>query len=68
MCAAEFAEILRKSYWARGCSLDDVLALAKQSEEDYDRDAEVGGLVRLVKKARSLSAEESGENVSSLEE
>ena len=55
-CAAEFAEILRNSYWARGGSLDDVLALARHCERDRDGGEDVEDFVGLVREARTLRA------------
>jgi len=59
-CIAEFAEILRQSYWARGGKLDAVLAPAKRCEADYDRREDVRQLVALIEKARRLRADERG--------
>ncbi|MHC4983532.1 MAG: vWA domain-containing protein [Planctomycetota bacterium] len=55
-CAAEFAEILRKSYWARGSKLRDVLELAGTCRNDYDHRADVEELLELVRKADRLNA------------
>ena len=57
-CVAEFAEILRGSYWARGSKLDDVLALAKTCRNDYDHRADLNELVDLIAKARTLKADQ----------
>jgi Ca-activated chloride channel family protein len=51
---AEFAEILRKSYWARGAKLDDVLARAQKLSREFHDDADVIELVDLVSKANKL--------------
>jgi Ca-activated chloride channel family protein len=48
--AAEFAEILRKSYWAKGCKLADVLALADDIYQETNS-AEVLELMSLISKA-----------------
>lgn len=57
-CVAEFAEILRGSYWARGSSLDEVLALAKRCRARYDGRTDVEELVELIAKARGLKADQ----------
>ncbi len=62
-CVAEFAEVLRRSYWARGSKLDDVLALARACRNDYDHRKDVSELVELIDKARSLKADEADEPV-----
>jgi Ca-activated chloride channel family protein len=49
--AAEFAEILRKSYWAKGSELKDVLALVKEISNKTDS-PEVIELMSLVSKAQ----------------
>ena len=49
--AAEFAEILRKSYWAKGSELKDVLALVKQISNKTDF-PEVIELMSLISKAQ----------------
>jgi Ca-activated chloride channel family protein len=49
--AAEFAEILRKSYWAKGSKLDDVLALVKEISTQTDS-PDVIELLSLVSKAQ----------------
>jgi Ca-activated chloride channel family protein len=51
--AAEFAEILRNSYWARGSQLGDVLAVV-QSVERESSNPEVIGLMDLIAKARAI--------------
>ncbi|MFQ6008550.1 MAG: von Willebrand factor type A domain-containing protein [Candidatus Zixiibacteriota bacterium] len=49
--AAEFAEILRKSYWAKGSELKDVLALVKDISNEIDS-PDVIELMSLVSKAQ----------------
>ncbi len=51
---AEFAEILRKSYWAKGATLDRVLERAQQLSREFDGDADVIELVDLISKAERL--------------
>ena len=52
-CVAEFAEILRNSYWAKESSLEDVLALAKSLIRESDSPQEVEFL-SLVSKANEF--------------
>ncbi len=51
--AAEFAEILRKSYWAKGSKLDDVLSLAKDLTQESSS-ADVIELMSLISKAQQF--------------
>jgi Ca-activated chloride channel family protein len=51
---AEFAEILRKSYWAKGASLDRVLDHAQQLGREFKDDSNIIELVDLVSKAKQL--------------
>jgi len=51
---AEFAEILRKSYWARGAALETVLERAQQLSREFEGDADVIELVDLISKAKRL--------------
>lgn len=67
-CVAEFAEILRASYWARGSSLEDRLALANRCRTDYGEREDVKELVGLIEKARRLGADRRGLAGSSIEE
>jgi len=57
-CVAEFAEILRGSYWARGGSLGDVLALAQQCRTDFDGRKDVRELVSLIERAKGLDGDQ----------
>ena len=52
---AEYAEILRESYWARGSTLDDVLAEARRVAEYLPHDADVAEFVGLVNRAAQLA-------------
>jgi Ca-activated chloride channel family protein len=49
--AAEFAEILRKSYWAKGSELNDVLTLVKEISTQTDS-PDVIELLSLISKAQ----------------
>ncbi|MCQ3938473.1 MAG: VWA domain-containing protein [Chloroflexi bacterium] len=51
---AEFAEILKGSYWAEGSSLDHVYEEARRLEERFRRDDAMEEFVDLVKRARRL--------------
>jgi Ca-activated chloride channel family protein len=55
---AEFAEILRRSYWAREGDLEAVLALARGVAQELPDDADVAELVELVARASDLWAQE----------
>ncbi len=50
----EFAEILRKSYWAKGATLDRVLERAQQLSREFEGDGDVIELVDLISKAERL--------------
>ena len=50
----EFAEILRKSYWAKGATLDRILERAQYLSREFEDDAEVIELVDLISKAERL--------------
>jgi Ca-activated chloride channel family protein len=52
---AEYAEILRESYWARESSLEDVVWEARRIAEYLPRDAEVAEFVSLVERASRVS-------------
>jgi Ca-activated chloride channel homolog len=51
---AEFAEILRSSYWAKGATLEPVLQQAQTLAGEFKGNADVIELVDLVSKARQL--------------
>jgi len=53
----EFAEILRKSHWAKGASLADVLGRAQQVSRRLEGDAKIIELVDLIAKAEALLPE-----------
>jgi Ca-activated chloride channel family protein len=50
----EFAEILRKSYWAKDATLDSVLEHAQQLGRKFKNDADVIELADLISKAKQL--------------
>lgn len=54
---AQFAELLRGSYWAKGESLDDVIPLAREAARGLERDADVQEFLDLVTRAVGLKAE-----------
>jgi len=59
----EFAEILRKSYWAKGAKLDTVLKQAQKLSDQFKGDADVIELVDLISKAKNLMKDsKNGEN------
>jgi Ca-activated chloride channel family protein len=58
---AEFAEILRESYWARDGELDPVLALAHGLPDRLRKRTDVVELIDLIAKAREMKALESPE-------
>jgi Ca-activated chloride channel family protein len=66
--SAEFAEILRGSYWARGARLGDVLALAKHCEARRDGREDLSELVHLIQRAADLKADQLVQASSSMEE
>jgi Ca-activated chloride channel family protein len=51
---AEFAEILRNSYWAKGATLELVMQQAQTLAGEFKGDADVIELVDLVSKAQQL--------------
>ncbi len=55
---AEFAEVLRESYWAKGSRLGTVLALAKETAKEFDNRKDVMELVSLISKAEELKPSE----------
>lgn len=56
-CAAEFAEILRKSYWARGANLEDVLDELDEIQDLFHGDEKYEELRKMVKTAARLAAD-----------
>lgn len=55
---AEFAEILRHSYWAKGAKLETVLKQAQKLAEEFKGDADVIELADLISKADQLMPEQ----------
>jgi Ca-activated chloride channel family protein len=51
---AEYAEILRESYWAEDNSIDAVYEEAQRVSETLPRDEAVNEFVELVRRARRL--------------
>lgn len=52
---AEYAEILKKSYWAKDSQMSDVLALVRRVQEELPKDPQVTEFASLVERAASLS-------------
>jgi Ca-activated chloride channel family protein len=57
---AEFAELLRGSYWARGCDMDRVARLADELVEELSGDAAVAEFARLARTAADLRRDDDG--------
>ena len=53
---AEYAEILRESYWAQGGNLEDVLTMAERVRGLLGADSDVAEFVGLVKQARLIGS------------
>jgi Ca-activated chloride channel family protein len=53
---AEYAEILRGSYWAQESSLEDVLALARRANAELDEPSDVTEFIGLVSRAHQLTS------------
>ena len=51
---AEFAEVLKHSYWAKGTDLADLAGRARRMERDFPGDARVAEFAGLVEKASAL--------------
>jgi Ca-activated chloride channel family protein len=51
---AEYAEVLRESYWAQDSSLGDVLREARRVSEYLPRDRDVEEFIDLVRQANRL--------------
>jgi Ca-activated chloride channel family protein len=64
---AEFAEILRKSYWAKDATLDSVLEHAQQLGREFKNDSDVIELADLISKAKHLM-KKAGSDVTETEE
>jgi Ca-activated chloride channel family protein len=56
---AEYAEILRGSYWAKDSNLADVQAMAASAEDAFANNAEVAEFLALLEQAGQLMAEQS---------
>ncbi len=52
---AEFAEILRKSYWAKGVKLSDTLEHAERLTTERSGDTDITELVDLISKTKQLT-------------
>jgi len=55
--AAEFAEILRESYWARGSEFEDLIPLAKSLLHESRHDEQTGELHDLIQRAARVSGD-----------
>lgn len=55
--AAEFAEILRQSYWARGSELRDLLDPVAQLVGELPEDPDILELAQMVRRAADLAAQ-----------
>ena len=53
---AEYAEILRESYWAQDGSLEDVLTMAERVQGLLAEDSEIAEFVGLVAQARLIES------------
>jgi hypothetical protein len=54
---AQFAELLRHSYWAKGEAVEDVIALAREAQRGIERDPDLDEFVTLLEKAARLAPE-----------
>jgi Ca-activated chloride channel family protein len=52
---AEYAEILRESFWAKEGSLSDVLDAARELQGSFDEDADVHEFIDLVEHAEEIA-------------
>ena len=52
---AEYAEILKKSYWAKDSQMSNVLILIRRVQEELPKDSQVTEFAALVEKAASLA-------------
>ncbi len=55
---AEYAEVLRESFWATGSSLEAVLAQARRVADSLSDDEDVAEFVHLVERAAEISGQE----------
>jgi Ca-activated chloride channel homolog len=53
-CAAQFAEVMRESYYAKGENLDDVLTLAQELSSQMKGDDDVIEFTAMVSRAKKL--------------
>jgi Ca-activated chloride channel family protein len=53
--AAEYAEILRKSYWAKDSKMSDVLTLVRRVQEEMPGNEQVAEFASLVERAAQLT-------------
>jgi Ca-activated chloride channel family protein len=58
--AGEFAEILKKSYWAKKGDLEDLFRRAQKVSADFPGDKDVAELVDLIGKAARIQAKRGG--------
>jgi len=65
-CVAEFAEILRESYWAKDGSLEEVLFLLEETADRMTSRPEIDELIRLVARAAWLKGEPQAERTEPL--
>jgi len=54
---AEYAEILRQSYWAKGDNLENVASLAQRVKQALPNDADVAEFAQLVSRASQLTGQ-----------
>ncbi len=54
---AEFAEILRGSFWAKGNQIQNLVPIADELARKMSQDEQVQNLAKMIRKAASLSAE-----------
>ncbi|MHC4759455.1 MAG: YfbK domain-containing protein, partial [Planctomycetota bacterium] len=66
--AAEFAEILRKSYWANGAVLADTLEKAKLLKNERPAEEDIAELVELISRANRLMETKTREHEEAEEE
>ena len=52
---AEYAEILKKSYWAEGSSLSHVYHEAERVSELLPQDEDMGEFMELIRRANHLT-------------
>ena len=52
---AEYAEILKKSYWAEGSSLHSVYREAQRLSESLARDEDMSEFMELIRRASQLT-------------